>query len=96
MLASTQASACLGGLPEYPGLSHIIETYPETMGDDMKLINEYSEALQRFDDKGFYQIEEKSSANLNNFRLPDLAHRQFSTPLGWPKAFDRDRQNYAL
>jgi ATPase subunit of ABC transporter with duplicated ATPase domains len=26
----------LAGLPEYPKLSHIIETYPETMGEDMK------------------------------------------------------------
>src|SRR5665648_261659 len=45
----------LAGLPEYPALSHIIESYPMTMGDDMKLINEYTDALQRFDDKGFYQ-----------------------------------------
>src|SRR5947207_2145921 len=26
----------LQGLPEYAGLSHIIETYPDTMGDNMK------------------------------------------------------------
>ena len=30
----------LQGLPEYSDLSHIIETYPETMGDDMKMITE--------------------------------------------------------
>jgi ATPase subunit of ABC transporter with duplicated ATPase domains len=46
----------LAGLPEYPGLSHIIETYPDTMGDDMDKIAEYTDALGRFDDKGFYQI----------------------------------------
>lgn len=49
----------LAGLPEYTDLSEIIETYPETMGDDLKKINIYTEALQRFDDKGFYQIEEQ-------------------------------------
>ena len=67
----------LSGLPEYPKLSHIIETYPETMGDDMKKITEYTEALQRFDDKGFYQIEEQITRELDNFQLPDVAHRPF-------------------
>ena len=75
----------LSGLPEYPQLSHIIETYPETMGDDMKKINEYSEALHRFDDKGFYQIEEQIERELGNFQLPDIAHREFSTLSGGQK-----------
>lgn len=75
----------LSGLPEYPELSHIIETYPETMGDDMKLIDEYTQALMRFDDKGFYQIEEQIERELTNFQLPDLAHRQFSTLSGGQK-----------
>lgn len=75
----------LSGLPEYPELSHIIETYPETMGDDMKLIDEYTQALMRFDDKGFYQIEEQIERELTNFQLPDLAHRQFATLSGGQK-----------
>lgn len=75
----------LSGLPEYPELSHIIETYPETMGDDMKLIDEYTQALMRFDDKGFYQIEEQIERELTNFQLPDLAHRQFTTLSGGQK-----------
>lgn len=75
----------LQGLPEYADLSHIIETYPLTMGDDMKLINEYSEALQRFDDKGFYQIEEQIERELDNFQLPGIAHRAFSTLSGGQK-----------
>lgn len=75
----------LQGLPEYSDLSHIIETYPLTMGDDMKLINEYSEALQRFDDKGFYQIEEQIERELDNFQLPGVAHRAFSTLSGGQK-----------
>lgn len=75
----------LQGLPEYAKLSHIIETYPETMGDDLKKINEYSEALQRFDDKGFYQIEEQIERELDNFQLPDIAHREFSTLSGGQK-----------
>lgn len=75
----------LQGLPEYPGLSHIIETYPETMGDDMRKIHEYSEALQRFDDKGFYQIEEQIERELDNFQLSGIAHRPFSTLSGGQK-----------
>lgn len=75
----------LSGLPEYPELSHIMTTYPETMGDDMKLIDEYTQALMRFDDKGFYQIEEQIERELDNFQLPDLAHRKFSTLSGGQK-----------
>lgn len=75
----------LAGLPEYSRLSHIIETYPLTMGDDMKLINEYTQALMRFDDKGFYQIEEQIERELDNFQLPGVAHRAFSTLSGGQK-----------
>jgi len=75
----------LQGLPEYADLSHIIETYPETMGDDMRKITEYTTALQRFDDKGFYQIEEQIERELDNFQLPGVAHRAFSTLSGGQK-----------
>lgn len=75
----------LQGLPEYAELSHIIETYPLTMGDNMKKINEYSEALGRFDDKGFYQIEEQIERELDNFQLNGIAHREFSTLSGGQK-----------
>ncbi len=75
----------LQGLPEYAKLSHVIETYPETMGDDLKKINEYTDALQRFDDKGFYQIEEQIERELTNFQLPDIAHRPFISLSGGQK-----------
>lgn len=75
----------LSGLPEYAELSKIIETYPEIMGDDMKMIDEYTQALMRFDDKGFYQIEEKIERELDNFQLPNVAHRIFSTLSGGQK-----------
>jgi ATP-binding cassette subfamily F protein 3 len=75
----------LSGLPEYAELSHIIETYPLTMGDNMKKIHEYSDALARFDDKGFYQIEEQIERELDNFQLNGIAHREFSTLSGGQK-----------
>ncbi len=75
----------LAGLPEYDKLSHIIESYLLTMGDNMKLIDEYTQALMRFDDKGFYQIEEQIERELDNFQLPGVAHRIFSTLSGGEK-----------
>lgn len=75
----------LAGLPEYTALSHIVETYPLTMGDDMKKIDEYSDALQRFDDKGFYQIEEQIERELDNLQLPGVAHRPFASLSGGQK-----------
>jgi len=75
----------LQGLPEYAELSHIIETYPETMGENLRKINEYSTALERYGDKGFYQIEEQIERELTNFQLPDIAHRQFTTLSGGQK-----------
>jgi len=75
----------LAGLPEYKHLSHIIETYPETMGDDMKMIAEYTDALGRFDDKGFYQIEGDIERELETFQLPDIAHRPFASLSGGQK-----------
>ena len=75
----------LSGLPEYPELSRIIETYPEKMGDDMKMIEAYSSALERFDQKGFYQIEENIERELDNFQLEGVAHRPFSSLSGGQK-----------
>ncbi len=75
----------LHGLPEYTGLSKIIETYPLTMGDDLKLIDEYTAALQRFDDRGFYQIEEQIERELDNLQLPGVAHRPLASLSGGQK-----------
>lgn len=75
----------LAGLPEYLELSHVIETYPASMGDNMKKIEEYTAALQRFDDKGFYRIEEKIGRELDTFQLPGVAHRPFNSLSGGQK-----------
>lgn len=75
----------LAGLPEYSSLSRIIETYPETMGDDLKKIEEFTAALERFDSKGFYQIEEKVERELESFQLTGVAHRPFETLSGGQK-----------
>ncbi len=84
-LDKTVLQYVLAGIPEYEELSHIIETYPETMGDDMRKITEYTQALERFDNKGFYQIEEHIERELDNFQLFGLAHRQMRTLSGGQK-----------
>lgn len=75
----------LAGLPEYARLKHIIDTYPETMGDSMRKITEYTEALERFEQKGFYQIEEKVCRELERFQLSGVAHAPLSSLSGGQK-----------
>lgn len=75
----------LAGLPEYSHLSHIMETYPETMGTNMRKINEYTEALERFEQKGFYQIESVIEQELEKFQLAHTAHRPLRTLSGGQK-----------
>lgn len=75
----------LQGLPEYSELSHVIETYPQTMGENMRKIEEYTNALERFEQKGFYQIEGDIERELEQFQLSGVAHRPFSTLSGGQK-----------
>jgi ATP-binding cassette subfamily F protein 3 len=59
----------LQDLPHYGKLKHILENHPLIMGDDMKLINEYSEALERFDSLGYYNIENEVEKTMDSFQL---------------------------
>ena len=75
----------LSGLPEYSKLKKIIDEYPLTMGDNMRKIEEYTQALERFDQKGFYQIEEKIERELSNFQLDGFGDRKISSLSGGQK-----------
>ncbi len=75
----------LGGLPEYSKLKKIIDEYPLTMGDNMRKIEEYTRALERFDQKGFYQVEEKIERELSNFQLEGFGNRKISSLSGGQK-----------
>lgn len=75
----------LSGLPEYSKLKKIIDEYPLTMGDNMRKIEEYTQALERFDQKGFYQIEEKIDRELSNFQLEGFGNRKISSLSGGQK-----------
>ena len=81
----TVLSYILVGLPEYAALKKIIDEYPETMGDNMRKIEEYTQALERFDQKGFYQIEEKIERELDNFQLSGCGERPLGSLSGGQK-----------
>ncbi len=48
-----------GDLPEYARLTHIIDTYPDLMEDNPKKLNEFSDALERFGQLEYYQLEDE-------------------------------------
>ena len=75
-----------GDLPEYAYLSHILDTYPETMGEDMKLMNVYSEALDRFSTLGYFQVEDEITQAFEDYQLdPAKLHGTISELSGGQK-----------
>lgn len=75
----------LRGLPEYARLRHILTTYPATMGSDMRKIEEYSQALERFGQKDFYRVEELVAEELKNFQMEGFGERQLAVLSGGQK-----------
>ncbi|HET8709065.1 MAG TPA: ABC-F family ATP-binding cassette domain-containing protein [Candidatus Saccharimonadales bacterium] len=67
----TALAYILGDLPEYARLSHIIETYPATMGDNPKKLETYSEALERFGQLGYYQVEDELARAFADYQLDE-------------------------
>jgi ATP-binding cassette, subfamily F, member 3 len=58
-----------GDLPDYARLTHIIDTYPETMGDSRKKQQEFSDAIERFGDLGYYQIEDEIAQAFESYQI---------------------------
>lgn len=76
----------LGDLPEYVELSRIIDTYPETMGENVRKITEYSEALERFNTLGYYTVQDSIIEELKKFQIDeDAAHQRFGNLSGGQK-----------
>ena len=68
-----------GDLPEYARLSHIIATYPEHMGDSTAKMQQYADALERFAQLGYYQVEDEVRQMFEAYQLdPEKIH----APLG--------------
>jgi ATPase subunit of ABC transporter with duplicated ATPase domains len=75
----------LSGLPEYLELAKVINEYPEKMGDNMRMIEKYTDALTRFADKDYHYIEDQVSEELINFQLAGYEKRPFSSLSGGEK-----------
>jgi ATPase subunit of ABC transporter with duplicated ATPase domains len=58
-----------GDLPEYARLSHIIATYPEHMGDSNHKMQQYADALERFGQLGYYQLEDEIAQIFTAYQL---------------------------
>jgi ATP-binding cassette subfamily F protein 3 len=83
----TAVEYILHNLPEYAELHHIIETYPETMGDHMGKITQYSEALERFATLDYYTVEDRVRQTLDAYQLGHVADHAMDTLSGGQKRF---------
>ena len=92
-----------GDLPQYSELVHIIDTYPDTMGASQRKIQEFSDALVTFEERGYYQLEEEIKHAFSIYQLDDsLLHRSLGSLSGGQKRLVelikviRSRGNIAL
>lgn len=67
--AKTVLEYIQGDLPEFAKLHHILMTYPATMGDDTKKLQRYSDALERFTQLGYFQIESEITQAMEAYQL---------------------------
>lgn len=74
-------------LPEYMKLKHIIDTYPDTMGDNLNKIHVYSEALERFGVLDYYTAEDRIRRSLADYQLEHMADKPLSSLSGGQKRF---------
>ena len=74
-------------LPEYLELKHIIDTYPDIMGDNISKITRYSEALERFGVLDYYDIENRINQSLEDYQLDDKAGLPMRSLSGGQKRF---------
>lgn len=56
-------------LPDFAKLQRIIETYPDHMGDDMRKLTVYSDALTEFSDRGYYDVQNTIESLFNAYQL---------------------------
>ncbi len=78
----------LTDLPEYATLKHVLDTYPETMGANMKKMHEYSEVLERFSVLGYFMVEEEIERSLQAYQIsPDKIKGKLGKLSGGQKRF---------
>lgn len=78
----------LENLPDYARLKHIVETYPSAMGDDMKKIETYTNALEHFSSLGYYTIETDVLMSLDAYQInEEMANAPLARLSGGQKRF---------
>lgn len=78
----------LNNLPQYKVLKNIIDTYPEIMGDNLKKIQTYTNALDRFDELGYYGVESRVVEGLKAYLIDEImAYSPLSKLSGGQKRF---------
>ncbi len=61
----------LDDLPEYPKLKHILDTYPAHMGDSNHKMHVYNEALERFTQLGYFEVESEIIQALSDYQIDE-------------------------
>lgn len=61
----------LGDLPEYKKLHHILTDYPAKMGESTKMMQEYSDALERFSQLGYFEVESDITELLKSYQVSE-------------------------
>jgi ATP-binding cassette subfamily F protein 3 len=77
----------LDHLPEYKHLKHIIDTYPEHMGENVHKITVYSDALERFGALDYYNIEDQVRQSLDAYQLTGKENLPMERLSGGQKRF---------
>ena len=73
-------------LPGFAELETIIQNYPEHMGESLTKITEYTEALEEFSNRGYYEIENSLEKLFNAYQLDKaLLGHTFSSLSGGQK-----------
>jgi ATPase subunit of ABC transporter with duplicated ATPase domains len=73
-------------LPDFARLETILQTYPEHMGDDLKKINVYTEALEKFSERGYYEVENSLEKLFDAYQLDKaLLQQPFASLSGGQK-----------
>lgn len=76
----------LADLPEYTKLKHIIETYPEHMGESTRRLQTYSDALERFAMLGYYDVENDVAKIFADYLIGnDVIHKKIGELSGGQK-----------
>lgn len=61
----------LGDLPEYQDLHYILATYPSQMGDNTHKIQKYTDALERFGQLGYFEVENEITEALKTYQISE-------------------------